>query len=195
MSDAHIKHDWRTAVQILGALLLLPLTASAGWISRSGQAMPDTDASKSVGTFAAQMVLVADERELLKNWRTPSESVDVHTIDKVATNGLINAFVVFGGCKADTDGNCRVVMRFRVLKPDGGVYAETPEMEVWTDKPAPPGHSIELSVDYLKIRIEPTDQVGRYIIQTQVKDENAATEIQLKSPFVASNPLRRRHNS
>ena len=183
---------------LLVALMLLPLAANAGWISRSGQPIPNSESSKSVGRFAAQIVLVADERELVQNWRIPSEAVDVHTTNTVPPNGFINAFVVFGGCKANADGNCRVVMRFRVLKPDGGVYAETPQMEVWTDKPAPPGRSVELSVDYLKIRIEPNDLLGKYVIQTHVTDENAATEIELKAPFVASKPsrsLRRRRQN
>jgi len=167
-------------------LLLLPAAASAAWINRTGEALPDTDASKAVGDFGAQMVFVADERELLTRWRTPSETVEVKTISKVETNCFINAFVVFGGCKADANGNCSVVMQFRVLRPDGGIYAETPTMEVWQNKPVPPGKSLELSVQYLKIRIEPRDQTGQYVIETQVKDENSGVVMHLKGPFTAS---------
>ena len=167
-------------------LLLLPTLASAGWINRNGEALPDTDANKAIGDFGAQMIFVADERELLSRWRTPSEMVEVKTIRKVETNGFINAFIVFGGCKPDANGNCSVVMRFRVLRPDGKVYAETPAMEVWREKPAPQGKSLQLSVQYLKIRIEPHDQVGRYIVETQVEDENSGVIMQLKGPFTAS---------
>jgi hypothetical protein len=171
---------------LVAFLLLLPTVAFAGWINRSGESLPDADANKAVGDFGAQMVFVADEHELLGRWGTPSEAVQVKTIDKVETNGSINAFIVFGGCKPDASGNCSVVMRFRVLQPDGKVYAETPAMEVWQGKPAPPGTSLELSVQYLKIRIEPQDQLGQYIIQTQVKDENSGVIMQLKGPFTAS---------
>jgi hypothetical protein len=171
---------------LTASLLILPTVASAGWINRSGESLPDTDASKAVGDFGAQMIFVSDERELLRLWATPSETVEAKTTDTVETNGFINAFIVFGGCKPDASGNCSVAMRFRVLRPDGMVYAETPDMEVWRAKPAPRGRSIELSVDYLKIRIEPMDQLGAYTINAQVKDENSGIEIDLKRPFTAS---------
>jgi hypothetical protein len=166
-------------------IFVIPTLASAGWINRSGETLSDTDASKAVGDFGAELVFVADERELLSRWEMPSESVDVKTVSKVATNGFINAFIIFGGCKADANGNCSVVMRFHVLQPDGKVYIQTPAMEVWQGKRAPAGKSLELSVQYLKIRIEPNDQLGQYTIQTQVKDENSGATMQLKSSFVA----------
>jgi hypothetical protein len=171
---------------LVALLLLLPAVAPAGWINRSGEALPDTDSSKAVGDFGAQLVFVADEHELQNRWGTPSETVEVKTISKVETNGFVNAFIVFGGCKPDTNGNCNVAVRFRVLQPDGKVYAESPAMEVWQGKPAPPGKSLELSVGYLKIQIEPHDQLGKYTIEAQVKDETSGVVMQLKAPFTAS---------
>lgn len=100
-------------------------------------------------------------------------------------NEAINAFVVFGGCTTDDLGNCSVAMRFVVPKPDGSVYAETPPMEVWHNKPAPPGKSLELSVQYLKVVIEPTDPLGVYRVQTQVKDNISGTDLQLSALFTA----------
>jgi len=41
-----------------------------------------------------------------------------------------SAFVVFSGCKPSVVGKCHVSMRFRVLRPDGKLYADTPSMEV-----------------------------------------------------------------
>jgi len=174
-------------MRILGvAFLLLPMIASAGWVNRSGELQPDTDSSKAVGDFGAQLILVADEQELLRRWGTPSETVEVKTTGKVEVGGFINAFVVFGGCKPDEKSNCRVAMRFRVLQPDGKVYSETPAMEVWRDKPEPPKKTLELSVDYLKVQIEPHDQLGPYVVQAQVRDENSGAVLQLKSSFAAA---------
>lgn len=77
-------------------------------------------------------------------------------------------------------------MRFRVVQPDGGVYADTPPMAVWEDKPAPCGGSLQLSVQYLKVRIEPKDQLGRYVIYAQVRDNHTGKVLQLQSPFTAT---------
>ena len=170
---------------LLVAFLLTPAVASAGWINKSGESLPESDSRKAVGTFGAHLVLVADEDELFKRWNTPSQTVDVDTTDKVSVNGAINAFVVFSGCTTDKAGNCSVAMRFRVIEPNGGVHAETPAMEVWEGKPVPPNRSLELSVQYLKVVIEPKDQLGKYVIYSQVRDNRSGVVLQLSTPFTA----------
>ncbi len=172
-------------VRILSVFLFIPVLAYAGWINMQGEALPDTENRKAIGDFGAQLILVRDEKELFKRWATPTEIVNVKTIDSVKVNGFINAFVVFSGCKPDAKGNCNVSMRFRVIQPDGKVYADTPPMEVWENRPAPQGKTLELSVQYLKVHIEPKDQVGSYMIYTQVRDNNTGTVLQLQSPFTA----------
>ena len=167
-------------------LAVLPTLASGGWINKQGEGLPDAENRRAAGDFGAQLILVGDEKELFKRWATPSETVDVKTIDSVKVNGVINAFVVFGGRKPDTKGNCSVAVRFRLIQPDGKVYAETPPMEVWENKPVPGPKVLELSVQYLKVRIEPEDQLGRYLIQAQVRDNNAGIVLQLQSRFTAS---------
>jgi hypothetical protein len=167
-------------------LVLFPTIALAGWINKQGEALPDSGNRKSIGSFGAQLILVGDENELFKHWATPSETVDVKTVDTIKVNEAINAFVIFSGCKADKGGNCSVSMRFRVIQPDGKTYADTPPMEVWENKLAPPGKTLELSVQYLKVRIEPKDQLGRYVVYSQVRDNNTGVALQLQSPFTAA---------
>lgn len=172
-------------IRSLIVLCLLPTVALAGWINKKGETLPDSENRKAVGDFGAQLIFVGDENQLFKRWATLSETVDIKTIDSVKVGGAINAFVVFSGCKADQHANCSVAMRFRVIQPDGKIYADTPPMEVWENKPAPQGKALELSVQYLKVRIEPKDQLGRYVIYAQVRDNNTGTVLQLQSPFTA----------
>jgi hypothetical protein len=81
-------------------------------------------------------------------------------------------------------------MRFRVLAPSGALYAETPPMEVWHDKPAPPAKTLELSVEYLKIIVEPHDQRGQYVVMTQVRDNTSGNVLNLKKIFTATESRR-----
>jgi hypothetical protein len=171
--------------RLLIVVLLLPSIGLAAWIDKSGNVLPDSSNRKAIGEFGAQMIFVRDESVLFEQWNTPSNTIDVKTTESVEVNGAINAFVVFSGCRRDTAGNCSVEVRFRVFQPDGSVYAETPAMEVWDHKPAPPGGSLELSVQYLKVVIEPTDQLGTYTIQSQVRDNNSGDVLQLSGPFNA----------
>jgi hypothetical protein len=173
----------RTAIALL--LAITGTAACAAWVDKRGERLPDTPYRKSNGDLVAQMVFVENAQDLFLTWSNPSESVNVKDIDSISINSPINTFIVFGGCKPDAKGNCSVVMRFRVLGPDGKVYSETPAMEVWHQKPLPPNRSLQLSVGYLKIIVEPHEQRGKYVVSTEVSDNNSGATVRLQKAFTA----------
>ena len=181
-------------LRVLSLVCLLTGNAHAGWGDKQRNPFPESDDSKSAGTFGAQLIFTADEQALFKKWATPSETVDVDTVESVSINQPISAFVIFSGCKPDATNLCKVSMRFRVIQPDGKVYSETPAMEVWHGKPAPPGRSLELSIQYLKVIVEPHELRGRYTVQTQVRDDNTDTVLLLQKTFTAVDSSAKKHN-
>ena len=179
-------HSLNLRLLLVYAAVTWCAAAPAAWVNKNGEKLPETSFRKSNGDFIAQMVFVTDEQLLFKTWATPSESVDVKDIDLIAINQPINTFIVFGGCKADPKGNCKVTMRFRVVGPDGKLYAETPAMEVWHEKTLPPNRSLQLSVDYLKIIVEPHELSGKYVVNTEVRDSNSGNILKLQRTFTAA---------
>ncbi|MBC3928948.1 hypothetical protein [Undibacterium sp. CY21W] len=174
---------------------LLASNAQAGWIDKQGKPLHETEDAKANGDFGALLIFTTNEEALFKNWATPSESVYFDTVESVKINQPVSAFVIFSGCKTNLAGNCNVSMRFRIIQPDGKVYSETPAMEVWNDKPAPTGRSLRLSVDYLKVVIEPHEQRGRYTVMAQVRDDNAGAVLNLQKTFIADDsPSKAKHN-
>lgn len=174
---------------------LLASNVQAGWIDKQGNPLPETEDRKSNADLGAQLIFTTNEEALFKKWATPSESVYFDTVERVEINQPISAFVVFFGCKTNSSGNCNVSMRFRVIQPDGKVYSETPAMEVRHDKPAPTGRSLGLSVDYLKVVVEPHEQRGRYTVMAQVRDDNAGTVLNLQKTFIANDSTSKaKHN-
>lgn len=174
---------------------LLASNAQAGWIDKQGKPLPEVEDRKANGDLGAQLIFTTNEEALFKKWATPSESVYFDTVERVEINQPVSAFVIFFGCKPNPSGNCNVSMRFRVIQPDRKVYSETPAMEVWIDKPAPTGRSLGLSVDYLKVVVEPHEQRGRYTVQTQVRDNNSGTVISLQKSFSAvDSQASKKHN-
>jgi hypothetical protein len=171
-------------ILVMMALLLSP-NVNAEWVDKQGKVLPNTDDRKSSGSFGAQLIFTDNDQALIKKWAIPSVTVDIDAVETIQINKPINLFVIFSGCMANKSGNCNVSMRFRVIQPDGKVYFEAPAMEVWHDKPAPPDHTLELSVGYLKITIEPHEQRGHYTVQTQVRDDNSGTVIFLQKSFEA----------
>ena len=164
-------------------LAVLSSCANAEWVNEQGANLPDSEDRKTVGDFGAQLVFVADEQALFKQWATPSATIDLNTVESVTIGQPISAFVIFSGCKPAPKGVCDVSMRLQVIQPGGKIYYETPALEVWQDKPAPPAGALQLSARYLKFVVEPQDQRGRYIIQAQVRDDNAGAVLSLQKAF------------
>ena len=150
---------------------------------KSGKSRPTSESWKSNGEFGAQLVLVDDGEQLFKRWNAASDIVEFSTVDQVPVNGAVSAYIVFSGCTKDKEGNCSVVMRFHITEPDGRGYSVGPLFEVWDQKPAPSGTSLGLSAQYLKTVIEPRDQLGKYTIDVQVRDNNSGAGLQLSAPF------------
>jgi hypothetical protein len=178
----------RPTTPVLAAIALVACAfgAHADWINKSGERLPDGEDRKSLGSFGAQLILVSDDQQMFKVWGTPGETVNVSTVRSVSIGGQANAFVVFSGCAPSKSGQCDVTMQFRVYQPNGKVYASAPPMEVWQGRPAPPARMLELSVQYLKVVIEPKDLLGKYVVSATVKDNVSGASLQLSSPFTAT---------
>jgi len=174
-------------MKALALLIMLTIVnpASAGWIDKQGNEIPDSDNIKSAESFIAQQVITDNEKEVLKNWGTPSQSVYFPTADEIERNKIITAFVVFGGCAVDTNNNCDLKMEMTVFQPDGALYSKLPLMEVWSGKPAPQGKNLGLSVDYMRVIIENDEQLGRYKVYTKVTDKVSGESVSLISYFTA----------
>lgn len=170
-------------------LLFYCIHANAGWINKQGQILPDEEHRKSIGDFGAELIFVDNEQKLFQRWAIPSETVNLNTIESISINKPISAFIIFSGCKSDTTGNCSVAMRFKVLQPDGKLYAKTQAMEVWHNKPAPLNHTLGLSIEYLKIVVESHEQLGNYIVVAQVRDNISGDVISLQKTFSVSSYL------
>ena len=91
--------------KILSVVALLAFTsAHAQWIDKQGNRVADTDDRKAIGSFGAEIVFTTDAEALEERWRTPSETVNIDSVDNVRINEPIYAFVVFSGCKPSAAG-------------------------------------------------------------------------------------------
>ena len=75
-------------MKIVALVLLVALggNANAGWVNKQGASLPDSEDRKAIGDFGAQLVFVTDEQALFKTWATPSETVDLKTVESVTIN-------------------------------------------------------------------------------------------------------------
>lgn len=171
---------------IVVAALIIPSLASGGWIDKQGNSLPDQSDRKSIGDFGAHLILTDKEVEALKNWETPSETVNIPISDTIKTGKPITAMVVFSGCGVDKVGNCNLVGNYKILQPDGKIYADIRDQEVWINKPVPPNRNLGLSVSYIRIVIKPHEQLGKYVVQAKVIDKVRNQTLQLETSFQAT---------
>lgn len=167
-------------------LVLFPLlsnTCLAGWHDMKGNPVPDTSYRKFIDGFGASLLLTDKDDDVIKRWDIPSLAFNVPTIDTIEKGVPITPLIFFAGCKKDAKGNCNVVASYKIWQPDGKLYGELPDMEVWRDKPAPLDKMLGLTVQYVKIIIEPKDPYGKYIVDAEVFDLNRKVKLLLQSSF------------
>jgi hypothetical protein len=157
----------------------------AGWIDREGKPLPDAPDRKSIGDYGAWLVLTDKESEAFSRWGTPSEGVYINSTEKIERGKILTALIMFSGCGADKNGNCDLVVKFKIVQPDGKVYADLPYQEAWVGKPVPPNKSLGMSVGYIRVVIESGEPLGKYTVHANVRDRNLKKTIDLVSVFEA----------
>jgi hypothetical protein len=70
-----------------------------------------------------------------------------------------------------------------VIRPDGKEYGGQPDAAAWPNLPAPGDGILQLSQASLRIRIEPKDPTGRYLVKAQVRDRNRGVTVEVEQPF------------
>jgi hypothetical protein len=56
-------------------------SAQAQWIDKQGNKLADTEDRKSIGSLGAEIVFTTDAKGLEERWRTPSETVNIDSVD------------------------------------------------------------------------------------------------------------------
>lgn len=166
------------------AILFLTSAAAFGQWRDRGQVVPDTEWRKSSGTFGAELEFTAKPDELFAAWNKPGAYGNIPASTDTAHRGeVIMGVVFFTGCKPDDKGNCQATVDYLTLRPDGTVYADLKDGDLWKAKPAPTGSAIQLCAQPLGIRIEPTDPLGEYTVRATIHDLNAGSTLQLTRKF------------
>jgi len=136
--------------------------------------------------FSAVLLLSDNPDEILRSWMTPNPRVPERTTRKITRGVPIVAFVFFTGCKPDEKGLCNASVDFTVLGPDGSVYEQATDRDLWKQKPAPPFGTLRLSAEYVGVVIEPDDPLGTYEVQVSIRDLNAGETLDLSRTFMAT---------
>ena len=179
----------------LGLTLAMALCATSATYPQwheGGEPAEDTPSSRSIGDFAAMLLLSSKPNEFLEEWNRPA-SADfaprMETADRVKRGDIIVAFVLFSGCSPSEDGLCDASVDFEVLRPDGAEYSTIADAELWRGKAPVPKPYLQLGTTYLGLVIEPQDPLGDYTVNVQVCDSVSDRCLDLTEQFEATHRL------
>lgn len=178
---------------LLAFLLLLPAIIYAQQWSENGTPVQNREHMASKNGFGAMILMTTDSKTALENWEMLTEGVSIPQAEKVEKGNPIEALILFSGCKPNNKGDCITEADYQIIKPDGSMYAEHKNTEIWRGKPAIPEGRLELAVDRVGLVAEPDDPVGIYKVVCTVRDLVGNIEFRIFSTFAvfeANKPLR-----
>lgn len=172
-----------SSVLFLMAVLVTGSLAAAGEPQGSGDSSHAKD-----GPLEAHLIVTNQGEELVTRWSEGAPQLEIRSVDTVRRGEFITVIVLFVGCQADTDGLCNAAVDYLVYSPDGSVYGEMRELELWIGKPPPSPGASQLSVDYMGLIIEPADPAGQYRARATVTDRVSGRSVSLSRTFEVPTP-------
>lgn len=178
-------------LRISAVLLLLAVNGHAkvlspeeisGW-TQNGVPVADTDNVKSKNGFGAQ-VWVINDASFFKNWEDP-ETPHVPVAKTAHRNKPVFIIFLFINPGVDKDLNADVLADVTISGPDGKVYGQFKNMDLWHGPYEAPVDSIQLAFSQITLIIEDADILGTYTITATVKDAIKNIAVDLKTEVIA----------
>jgi hypothetical protein len=171
-------------MKILCATLFLLLLAATPAVSQwkgNNEPVGDAPDRKAVNGFGGHLIVVENPRAFIQEWMKP-ETPKIKSATDVKRGDSIGAFVLFAGCKPDSQGICKSEVDYTVYKPDGTIFAERKSLPLW-DLQAPPAPIIQLGKAILAFQLRENDPEGEYRVKAKVSDLNANVSFELETKF------------
>lgn len=177
----------RKILLVAGLALLWPAISPAQW-KIDDSPVPDQTWRKSDGDFGVMLVLTDKPGEFFAAWEKPTSGVSMSEALTASRGAPIMGVVLFTGCAVNKSGDCDATVTYTVLKPDGTIYGDAPEGELWIGKRPPARNELQLSIGNMGVRIEPGDPLGRYTMRAEVRDRIAGKTLRLERTFDVVEP-------
>lgn len=135
-----------------------------------------------VGDFRAILIVTDRAQEFVYAWRDSEEQGQVpleFNIERVHREQPLTALLFFEDCVAGKTGYCNAEVEFRVYRPNGELYAEERDVELWKRKPPPPRNRLTLGYANLSLVFQPDDASGDYRLEAFARDQVTGAELKL----------------
>lgn len=151
-------------------LLAVAAPASAQWINRQGEPLPETPAAKSVEGFGGVLVTTAD-KDWKEKWNTPAEDTPHFSeANEISLGGTVTTLILFSNPLLDTERHADVTCDLQVIRPDGSFSMDIQDTECYQGLlSADPAH-VYLAKPSLVFLAETGDPPGVWTIKVTLRD-------------------------
>jgi hypothetical protein len=104
---------------------------------------------------------------------------------KVWVNVPFLVIITFSGPGMSSNGDAKITIDIKITKPDGTTYFEAKDVPGWDGKYRYSERSMQLADAVIKMRIEPTDPLGKYTVNATVRDSVKGVNLALVKAFDA----------
>jgi len=151
-----------------------------GW-SKDGELTENTENIKAEKGFGAQLWLIDDEK-FFDDWLKP-ETPRIRPVKSIKRNKPIFAIVLFVNPGLNEKNYANVTCDVLIKDPNGNVYEDAKDIEVWQNKPMHAKNQVQLAVSNVGIIIEDDDPLGKYAVEAIVKDNIKNVRLPLYQEF------------
>ena len=176
---SHIRSILATVTISLS--LALQSTAQT-WLANGTNPVEAANMKTSKG-FGAQLWLTDETEEFFDNWNKDTPGVIIRPTRTAIRGKPFSTIIIFINPGTGSNWLCDVTGDIIVKKPDGTVYGEARDANVWRNLPPPGLNQLQLAVDSLGIVIEEDDPSGRYTVESTVIDHVKNTQVTLTEYF------------
>lgn len=120
-----------------------------------------------------------NDRGFFDEWQKP-ELPKISTEDTYKRGEEAIPVIIFGTDRKDVDGNANLSYDIKITKPDGSIYGEFKQLEIWNGAPAPMMHLLKQPII---ISLEEKDPLGVYTVEAKVYENTKKQTISFKLTF------------
>lgn len=153
-----------------------------GWL-QDGKPVSDCDNVKSTNCFGGQIWIINDE-SFFDNWSKP-ETPKVPITKTALRNKPVFIIFLFMNPGLDQESKADVTADVIIKSPDGKIYGDFKDIEIWKNIYQGPRNSIQLGVGTLTIEIEDNEQLGIYTVEAILRDKIKKISLELQTDFTA----------
>lgn len=154
---------------------LLFIFVVAGYMHAAGNDSLNAVANYNENGLQLHCALIND-KGFFDEWQKP-EMPKLNFVDTYKRGDYAIPIIIFGTNGKDEHGNADLTYDISVIKPDGTIYGDFKQLELWKNEPAPMLHLVKQPIC---IAFENKDPLGVYHIKMVIYDNNKGAKVNIE---------------